>query len=216
MAKGRAVNLTELAALWGVSMTAVRDWIRNGCPYEQTADRRQGRQWVFDTAAVAAWREEHAVASAMGDLKQVDIGELRRRKLAAETGTAELEFGLRRGELIEVEKVADIVAGEYSDLRAKLLSLATKVAAPLGRARTIAQRKVIIHDAICESLAELSYDGGGEDPKPASSPRGRGNKGAGKRSTAKPRAKAQRRKKKKAKTTAKAQRKRVGRRKKTA
>lgn len=203
--KGRQANLNELADFFGVHRNTVSAWLRDGCPYVQKANRRQGREWIFNTAEVAAWREERAVVNALGDVSNVGEHELKRRKLAAETGTAELEYGVRRGELIEIEKVSDLVAEEYSNLRSKLLTLPVKLAARIGKARTIQQRQTILHDAICDALAELSYDGGDDDPSPAPRTRKRGGAGSGtgKRGGAKPKKKAGRGKKKKAKTAAK-------------
>lgn len=155
-AKGRLVNMGELSQLWGVALNTVKAWVRRGCPVVSRGGR--GREWQFDTAAVAQWREEQAAAAAVGDTSAMDLDEARRRKEAALAAMAELDLAKRRGEVVDVEAIADIVGEEYTRLRARLLALPVKLAPLMETAATLAERREIIEDAICECLAELAAD----------------------------------------------------------
>jgi phage terminase Nu1 subunit (DNA packaging protein) len=53
--RGKIVSRAELAKTFGVSLVTIDNWVRRGCPH---LDRgANGRQWRFDTAAVARWRD---------------------------------------------------------------------------------------------------------------------------------------------------------------
>ena len=154
--RGQEVNQTGLADTFGVSLPTVRAWVRRGCPVVQRGAK--GKQWVFNTADVAQWREDEAAAAAVGDTSKMDMDEARRRNEAAKAAMAELDLAKRRGELIEIEAVAEHVGEEYSRLRAKLLALPVKLAPMLENAESLQERREIIEDAIVECLAELTAD----------------------------------------------------------
>lgn len=156
MSKGRIVNLAELADINGVSLPTARSWPRRGCPYVQKGGA--GREWQFNTADVAQWREEQAALAAVGDTSTLDIEEARRRKTAAEAAMVELDLAKRRGELVEIESIADIVGEEYTRLRARLLALPVKMAPMMETAASLQERRETIENAITECLAELSAD----------------------------------------------------------
>ena len=156
MSKGQIVNQSQLAETFGTTMPTVRAWVRRGCPVVQRGAK--GKQWQFNTAEVAAWREQEAAAAAVGDTSRMDLDESRRRKEAANAAMAEIDLAKRRGELVEVEHIAEIVGDEYSRLRQRLLGLPVKIAPMLDTAETLQERREIIEDAIVECLAELSAD----------------------------------------------------------
>lgn len=70
-------------------MPTVDAWVREGCPFVKKGSK--GIEWEFATGDVAEWHKQRAVKDATGDA-QVTEQELKRRKLEAETLTAELEF----------------------------------------------------------------------------------------------------------------------------
>ena len=156
MPKGNEVNKSALAETFGVSLPTVNAWVRRGCPVVQKGSK--SRQWLFNTAEVAAWREDEAAAAAVGDTAKMDMDEDRRRNEAAKAAMSELDLAKRRGELIEIESVAEYVGEEYSRIRAKLLALPVKIAPMLETTETLQQRREIIEDGISECLAELSAD----------------------------------------------------------
>ena len=95
----RHVSQSSCAEIFGVHRNTVANWIKQGCPYVQKANKKQGKDWVLDTADVAQWRADKAVQDTVGDTEAATEDELRRRKLAADTQLAELEVGKKRGEL---------------------------------------------------------------------------------------------------------------------
>lgn len=158
MAKGRGkkVNRRELAAVFGISLPTVDAWVRAGCPYDQRA--AAGREWIFDTADVARWREELAAADAAGEDVQ-DERRLRLRKLKAETLAAELDLQQKKAlvaPLDQVERVLSRVFAEVqSNLRGRLV--ARLVAQLIGetderRFKRIALAEI---DEVLQSLAGI-------------------------------------------------------------
>jgi len=95
-------NRAELARVFGIALTTVDTWLRVGCPYDQKG--APGREWVFDTAEVARWREERVRAEAGGQDVQDDAA-LNRRKRLAETRLAELELAKAMGEVGSIEQM---------------------------------------------------------------------------------------------------------------
>lgn len=162
MPKGRQANQTDLADIHGCSLPTIRAWVRRGCPVIHRGGK--GREWLFNTADVAQWREEQAAAAAVGDTSAMDLDEARRRKEAAFAAMAELDLGKRRGELVEIESVSEIVGEEYSRVRAKLMGMPVKLAPVLEQATTVQEYREIVEDAVVECLSELSADEfGGEE-----------------------------------------------------
>ncbi|WP_441253618.1 terminase small subunit [Bradyrhizobium sp. 613_E4_N2_2] len=126
MAKGRGqkVNRTQLADVFGVSLPTIDVWTRTGCPSDQKG-AGPGKPWVFDTADVAAWREQRAREDATGD-EVSDERELKRRKLAAETGKAELEFAIAKGEVAPVREFERAQAGLMASIRQNILQVPSR------------------------------------------------------------------------------------------
>ena len=71
------------------------EYCRQGMPGGCT--KRKGDQWRFDSAAVVSWLRERERSSALGEVAQIDEGEARRRKVAAEAALVELELAKEQG-----------------------------------------------------------------------------------------------------------------------
>lgn len=153
---GKQVNRTELAELHDVSLPTVSAWVRKGCPVIERGGK--GKQWIFDSAAVATWREDQAVLSAVGDTDKLDIDEARRRKTAAEAALAELELSKQKGEVAEIELISKVIGEEYAKCRAKLLSIPTRLSPLLMTIDGEGDAGQILEDAITDALSELSSD----------------------------------------------------------
>jgi phage terminase Nu1 subunit (DNA packaging protein) len=91
---GWEVNRAELAEVFGVSAPTVTAWVERGCPY--LAGGRKGRVWLFDTAAVARWREEQAREAVLTPAAAVSLEEAQRRREVALAELAELELEEKR------------------------------------------------------------------------------------------------------------------------
>jgi len=159
-AKGRLVNRSEIAELYGVSLPTVTSWVKRGCPYVRAGNR--GKEWQFNTAAVAEWREQQAYANAVGNSGDWDLEEARRRREAAEAALKEIELAKARGEVVEIEAVADIVGDDYSRVRARLIAIPPKLAPLVHRAESVAEIREYLDDGVREALAELSRSVAGE------------------------------------------------------
>jgi phage terminase Nu1 subunit (DNA packaging protein) len=151
------VNKADLAQLMGVSSVTIGQWVSKGCPYVQKG--ALGKSWVFDVPEVVSWREEQVALQAVGDTKSLDIEEARRRKVAAEAALTELDLAKRKGELVEIEDVAQSVGEDYANLRAKLLSLPVKLAPQAAGISDAAELQDLAESLVHEALEELVSDG---------------------------------------------------------
>lgn len=147
---GRIVNQAELSAIWGKTPQTIRTWERRGCPVEKKGG--SGSPSLYNTADVAAWREDQAALAASGDVSKVDMEEARRRKVAAEAALAELDLSIRQGEVVYVADVATAVGGEYAEVRAKLLTLPSDMADTLEN-----MSRNEIHEALSSKVSEILH-----------------------------------------------------------
>ncbi|WP_232017734.1 terminase small subunit [Cereibacter sphaeroides] len=122
--RGRAVTQADLAQLFGVSVPTVQNWVRNGCPFVERGGK--SKAWTFNTAEVAAWREQRVRDDASG-VASASEAELRRRKLAAETGTAELDYARARAEVAPVEQFEKALVKVFAEVRAQLRVIPSRV-----------------------------------------------------------------------------------------
>lgn len=165
--KGQSANRTDLSRFFGVALPTVDGWIRNGCPCIKKGGK--GRQWEFDTAAVAEWLREKAVTDATGE-SQADEKELSRRAKLASTELAELELAKAKGEVAPLDQVTRAVAKAFAEVRAGMRNLPGRVVSQLigetdeRRFKSVLRAEV---DEVLKSLAEAplldSYDDGADD-----------------------------------------------------
>lgn len=127
--KGIIVNRAELAGYEGVALTTVDAWVRDGCPVVQRGSK--GVAWSFNTAQVSAWRRAREVEAAIGDAPAT-ADELRLRRLAAETGLAELELSKARGDVVDREQVRTAATAAFTRVRAGVRSIPRRCAARIG------------------------------------------------------------------------------------
>lgn len=104
----------------GVSLPTVDRWVRDGAPVKQRG--RQGIAWEFVLGDVIAWWGERERANAAGD-DTGDVEELKRRKLAAEAGKAELEFAKARGDVAPVRDFERAQAKVMAAIRANVMNV---------------------------------------------------------------------------------------------
>lgn len=158
MAKGRGqkVNRAELAAVFGVSLPTVDAWVRAGCPYD-VKGQGKGRPWVFDTADVAAWREERARAEGNGE-EVADAAAYKLRREKAATLREELALAKDMREVAPLEEIERKLARVFAEVRTNLRNIPGRVAPQLlgetdERKFKVAMLKEI--DATLTRLAEL-------------------------------------------------------------
>lgn len=151
--EGRKVTKPELAEILGITTQAVDQMMRRGCPMVRHGGRGHGGT-LFDTAAVIAWREERAATMAKGPV--VDLEEAKVRKAVADAEDAELKVAERRGELVSIDDVADLVEREYASVRSRLESIPDKVAPRWGQAKSVSEARLLLRGEIREAENELS------------------------------------------------------------
>lgn len=150
---GSLVSRAELAKLFAVDVTTVDGWRRRGCP---VVEGGRGVAPRFNTAAVHVWLVERAEAKARAARAEtIDLDEARGRKTMAEAELAELELGHVRGELVQIDTVAELVEASFSTVRLRLLAVPAKVAARVAPVRQPAKVRRILEDEFAEVLEEL-------------------------------------------------------------
>lgn len=150
------VGLHEAAAICGKSVTTLKTWFNLGCPVIERGGKT--KKWRISPAAVMAWREEKIAQDAVGDTKNLDFEEARRRKMAAEAAMTELDLAQRRGELIPIEEIANLVGEEYANVRAKLLAIPVKMAPLMLGLDDLANARGLLEDGLTEAMEELTAD----------------------------------------------------------
>ncbi|EAM3588059.1 terminase small subunit [Salmonella enterica] len=165
--KGREVNRSGLAEVFGVSLPTVDNWRRAGCP--TLAIGGSGKSYSFDTAAIADWLRERAVRSATGETAQTE-DELKLRKLEAETVMAELELAKARGEVAPVDQMGRMVAHAFSEVRAGMRNIPGRVVSLLIGENDQRRFKRVLLEEIDQVLTALAnadlldgYSEGGND-----------------------------------------------------
>jgi phage terminase Nu1 subunit (DNA packaging protein) len=153
--KGLPVNRAMLAKTFGVSVVTVDGWVSAGCPIVQRGSK--GREYQFDTAAVAHWRERQILEAAMGKDDSMDVNEAKRRKLVAEAALAEIERDFKLNQIVLVSDVSSIVSDMLSIIRTRLLAMPSNVAGRIaGSKRTAPEVSEAIMVEVTQALTELS------------------------------------------------------------
>ena len=114
------VNRQELADAMGVSAPTIDRWIREGCPIRVRP--RKGIPAQFVLGEVVAWWGQRERENATGGATS-DEAELKRRKLAAETGTSELEFAKAKGEVAPVAEFERATARMMATVRTNVMNV---------------------------------------------------------------------------------------------
>jgi len=154
--KGLSLNRADLGKFFGVALTTVDAWVREGCPYVKRA-KGKGQQWEFDSAAVAEWLQDRAVTNKVGDIANIDIDEAKKRKMAAEASIAEINLRKLQGELVEFTEIEKAGIDSYSACRARLLNISPKVADRLTLISDAIEIKAILDREIYQALEELGH-----------------------------------------------------------
>ena len=151
------VGLHEASAILGKDVITLKSWFNLGCPVIERGSK--SKKWRICPADVIAWRENKIAQDAVGDTSQLDYEEARRREMAAKAAMLELDLAQRRGQLVEVEYIADLVDEEYSNVRARILGLPTRLAPQVAGVSSLPELSEIIEAGITEVLEELTADG---------------------------------------------------------
>jgi phage terminase Nu1 subunit (DNA packaging protein) len=151
--KGQLVNRSGVADMFGVALTTVDTWVRAGCPVVQRGSR--GIEWQFNTADVVRWREDERAKQAAGAAPQ-DEDELRKRRLVAETLTAELVLAKARGEVAPIDQVERMMARAFAAVRASMRNIPGRVVTSIVGETNERRIKQVLKDEIDQALESLA------------------------------------------------------------
>lgn len=150
---GKIVSRTELAEFFGVSGPTVDHWVRTGCPVLQKGSR--GVAWQFSTSDVYDWRQEKVRDEALGNT-QADEFELKLRKLAAETGKAELEFAKAKSEVAYIADFEKALSRVFAEVKVSLRNVPSRVSPMLIGETNETRFKSVLLDEIDQALDALA------------------------------------------------------------
>ncbi|OGR93697.1 MAG: hypothetical protein A2V88_00625 [Elusimicrobia bacterium RBG_16_66_12] len=151
--KSKSINKRELAALIGVSVTAVDGWIARGCPAIERGGL--GRRWRFDPDAVRAWLESRRHGRTEHALRAQQI-----RLARARADRIELDLAIKREDIVDARDVEAALSEEYSKLREQLLSIPDRAASHFPAADRDRVREILVA-ILRASLDALSPNGDG-------------------------------------------------------
>ncbi|WP_052954873.1 terminase small subunit [Microvirga vignae] len=157
---GRLVNRADLAALWGTSLPTIDAWVRQGCPFVKRGSK--GKEWQFDTAAVAEWRISRAVEDALSDVQdeggRMSREEADRRRAVAAAISAEIQADRDLGTVVEKNAAEADTAAFCIALKTALTTAAAKIAA---RAALITSAPEI--QELCETELNRAFNAAQSD-----------------------------------------------------
>ncbi len=152
------LNLQQTALLLGVSAPTVKALVEQGLPALERGGH--GKPWEFDMAAVAAWdRECGPNARRDGQSGVLDPSIEKARKDRAQAELAELELAKRRGRMIDVDDVEKMMTDDYARVRARLLSMPSKLAPLVVTITDPAEADAVLTIEVSEALGELASGG---------------------------------------------------------
>lgn len=150
---GLDVNRAKLAETFGVSVDTVSAWVKRGCPVVEKGSK--GKPWVFNTKAIFEWHLGSSLADEKARPETYEKSKARKMQIDAEL--AEIDLDLKRGTVVEVFEIAQLVRDEYATIRGRFLSLPGELAHELDATRAV-EFQPVIAEAIDEILAELTQD----------------------------------------------------------
>jgi phage terminase Nu1 subunit (DNA packaging protein) len=157
----RLVNKPQLATIFNKSLYTIDAWLRRGMPFVERGDKTT--EWKFDSGEVGNWREEQAIAVALGNMGDVEIEEARRRKIAAEAGILEITLKAKQGEFIDRDEVETGLMHAYTMIKQRLRTIPERIVPQLmGESNEQYVREMLL-DEIDDALLELSQADYGYD-----------------------------------------------------
>lgn len=145
-------SAAELADFYGVDRRTVTNWINEDPP---CPSRKRKGERVFDTAQVAKWHSDRAARQAIAQhekAKPPDVDDAKARKLEAEAQLAEITVAEKRGELVPLDVVEQLVGEVCDRMRAVLVNAPSNQLLALERAGVPAAVGQAVLEAMSQDL----------------------------------------------------------------
>jgi phage terminase Nu1 subunit (DNA packaging protein) len=142
----------QVADYYGVRERTVTNWVNSDPPCPSILD---GSRRFFDSATVAAWKEQRAVDAAISRANPVDFEEAKGRKMAAEAELTELELARVRGESVPVALFAEKVRDLATKIRSQLLAAPGRYSARVVGIATLPAAQQQLDAIVRDVLNEL-------------------------------------------------------------
>lgn len=150
----KLVNRSQLAAIFGKSLVTIDSWVRRGMPIVQKGNKT--KEWQFDTTMVAQWREDQAIASALGNVEDIGLEELKKRKLAVEVNLLEVELQERRNEVVTLKEVEHNLSQVFITLKQRLRTIPDRIGVDVAAMNDEQACRELLINEIDDALLELS------------------------------------------------------------
>jgi phage terminase Nu1 subunit (DNA packaging protein) len=146
---GQIVNRNEMSGILGCSPGTLDRHVAAGCPIIQRGTTKTGHK--FNSADVIRWVKARKSSAAVG---QSDQG--RRRYLLAVAELKEIQLAEKRGSLVSIEAVQEVLADELTAVRSRLLAIPGRLAGQLAIVSDAAEIEAAIAEEVRGALSELS------------------------------------------------------------
>ena len=153
----KPVTRTALAALFGVDVRTVDNWLTVGCP----AVKRSGRT-MYLLSEVIPWRRDQDRRETRSTPK---IDEEQARKMRADADLSELKVQQMRGELLPVADVERDMERLCAMVRARVLAVRGRWAPKIIRLETMAEATSAL-DALAADVLDALRDGADDLEEP--------------------------------------------------
>ena len=130
------VNQAELAAALKVSPKTVQQWDRDGLA-EAARIGMDGREVRYDAVAAFWWYHERELARAVAAVDTSAMDQAKLRKMEAEAGSKELDLAEKRGELVPLDDVGDLVKESLMAVDSVLRHAPSRFAPALAKSANI-------------------------------------------------------------------------------
>lgn len=151
------VNRGHLAQIFGVNLTTVDDFVRQGMPYKQKASVKGKQPWEFETKYCIIWYATKDKAKAPEDDGDT-LAQAKFRERSAVAGLREYELAEKQKEMVNVADVAAQVEEEYAVVKSRLRAIPGRLAQPLSVVSDPSSIERLIKIEVDSALESLSTE----------------------------------------------------------
>lgn len=150
----------ELAALYDVSTRQVRNWEDEGLPRRAKGNRKE-----YPLKDVVAWHEAREVAQALAKVDTSALGAAKLRRMEAEAEAKELDVAVKRGDLVPLDEVGDLVRESLQAVDSVLRHSPSRFAPALAKAGGVPPKvaRTILREIVEMVRSAIREGGVGDD-----------------------------------------------------